>query len=637
MFCLLLAGCSDFSVRIPIAPQIDWATPAPVVYGTVLSATQLSATANIPGTFTYTPALGTLLTAGAQTLSVTFTPTDTRDFTTISSSVSLTVNQAAPALTWAAPAPISYGAVLSAAQLDATANTAGNFSYIPALGAMPAAGLQALSVTFTPTDTMDYTPATATVSLNVNQAIPVLTWVTPGAIVYGTPLSAAQLDAAASVPGAFSYTPALGTLVTGGAQTLSVTFTPADTRNYSTATANVGLTVTPAVPVLSWATPGAIVYGTALSAMQLNATASVPGAFSYTPALGTVLPVGSQTVTVTFTPTDTKDYSTATANVALTVNQAVPVLAWATPAAISYGTALGAEQLNATTTIPGAFTYTPSLGTLLPTGSQTLSVTFTPADTKDYTSANASVVLAVNQAIPVLTWPTPAAISYGAGLSAAQLDATANTAGSFRYSPALGSIVSAGSQALTVTFTPADTKDFTTAAASISLTVNQAIPVLTWATPGAIVYGTPLSATQLDATANVPGTFAYTPGLGTLPTAGAQILSVTFTPTDTKDYATATANVALTVNQTVPVLSWTTPSAIPYGATLSAAQLDATASVPGAFAYTPALGALLTAGSQTLSLTFTPADTKDYTTATANVALMVTQAVPVPCAVVPKL
>jgi len=629
LFCLLLAGCSDFSVRIPIAPQIDWATPAPVVYGTVLSATQLSATANVPGTFTYTPALGTLLTAGAQTLSVTFTPTDTRDFTTISSSVSLTVNQAAPALTWAAPAPISYGAVLSAAQLDATANTAGNFSYIPALGAMPAAGLQALSVTFTPTDTMDYTPATATVSLNVNQAIPVLTWVTPGAIVYGTPLSAAQLDAAASVPGAFSYTPALGTLVTGGAQTLSVTFTPADTRNYSTATANVGLTVTPAVPVLSWATPGAIVYGTALSAMQLNATASVPGAFSYTPALGTVLPVGSQTVTVTFTPTDTKDYSTATANVALTVNQAVPVLAWATPAAISYGTALGAEQLNATTTIPGAFTYTPSLGTLLPTGSQTLSVTFTPADTKDYTSANASVVLAVNQAIPVLTWPTPAAISYGAGLSAAQLDATANTAGSFRYSPALGSIVSAGSQALTVTFTPADTKDFTTAAASISLTVNQAIPVLTWATPGAIVYGTPLSATQLDATANVPGTFAYTPGLGTLPTAGAQILSVTFTPTDTKDYATATANVALTVNQTVPVLSWTTPSAIPYGATLSAAQLDATASVPGAFAYTPALGALLTAGSQTLSLTFTPADTKDYTTATANVALMVTQAVPV--------
>ena len=42
-------------------------------------------------------------------------------------------------------------------------------------------------------------------------------------------------------------------------------------------------------------------------------------------------------------------------------------------------------------------------------------------------------------------------------------------------------------------------------------------PVITWPTPAAITYGTPLSTTQLNATASyngktVPGTFSYSPG-----------------------------------------------------------------------------------------------------------------------------
>src|SRR6185295_15847223 len=37
-------------------------------------------------------------------------------------------------------------------------------------------------------------------------------------------------------------------------------------------------------------------------------------------------------------------------------------------------------------------------------------------------------------------------------------------------------------------------------------------PVITWPAPPAITYGTALGPTQLNATANVPGTFAYSPG-----------------------------------------------------------------------------------------------------------------------------
>ena len=59
---------------------------------------------------------------------------------------------------------------------------------------------------------------------------------------------------------------------------------------------------------------------TALSATQLNATANVPGTFAYAPAAGTVLNAGTQTLSVTFTPTDGSDYNSATATVSLVVN-----------------------------------------------------------------------------------------------------------------------------------------------------------------------------------------------------------------------------------------------------------------------------------------------------------------------------
>jgi hypothetical protein len=81
----------------------------------------------------------------------------------------------------------------------------------------------------------------------------------------------------------------------------------------------VQLTVTKATPIITWPTPYAITYGTALSAAQLNATALIPGTFVYTPAAGNVIAAGSQTLSATFTPTDTADYTTAHATVTLVV------------------------------------------------------------------------------------------------------------------------------------------------------------------------------------------------------------------------------------------------------------------------------------------------------------------------------
>jgi len=359
-----------------------------------------------------------------------------------------------------------------------------------------------------------------------------------------------------------------GTLAAGASCLLPISFTPtaagalsgslvltdnnlnAAAPGYAMQTITLSGTGTQATPTITWATPAAITYGTPLSAIQLNATASVAGSFTYSPAAGTVLTAGLQTLTATFAPTDTTDYTAASATVTLTVNQATPPITWATPAAITYGTALSAMQLNATSTVPGSFTYSPAAGTVLNAGSQTLTATFTPTDTTDYTIATATVTLRVNKAPLTVHWVTPAAIAYGTALSGTQLDATSTASGTYVYSPAAGTVLAVGSHTLNVTFTPANAANYTasTAKASVTLTVNKATPAITWATPAAITYGTALSATQLNAKASVPGALVYSPAAGTVPAVGTDTLTVTFTPTDTTDYATATDSVLLKVN-----------------------------------------------------------------------------------------
>ncbi len=165
----------------------------------------------------------------------------------------------------------------------------------------------------------------------------------------------------------------------------------------------------------------------------------------------------------------------------------------------------------------------------------------------------------------MITWNNPASITYGTALSNTQLNATASVPGTLVYTPAAGSIPAAGTDTLSVTFTPTDTTSYTTATKTVQIIVTQATPVITWSNPASITYGTALSATQLNATASVPGTLVYTPAAGSIPAAGTDTLSVTFTPTDTTNYTTATKTVQITVTQAAPVITWNNPAASPTG------------------------------------------------------------------------
>ena len=96
---------------------------------------------------------------------------------------------------------------------------------------------------------------------------------------------------------------------------------------------------------------------------------------------------------------------------------------------------------------------------------------------------------------------------------------------------------------------------------SADLTILTREPAVTWTTPASITYGTPLEATQLNATADVPGAFVYSPQAGVvLPAGENQALTVTFIPDDSDQYDQVTSTVFLDVQRAPLSISVTSVS-----------------------------------------------------------------------------
>jgi hypothetical protein len=130
---------------------------------------------------------------------------------------------------------------------------------------------------------------------------PALTYAAPNGITFTGTL---ERDTGENVG---SYTINQGTLSAGLDYTIN--FVVAD------------LLITKATPVITWNNPAPITQGTALSATQLNAVASVPGTLVYTPPIGTVLNTGdNQTLHADFTPIDNANYNTASKDVNINVS-----------------------------------------------------------------------------------------------------------------------------------------------------------------------------------------------------------------------------------------------------------------------------------------------------------------------------
>ncbi|WP_282036331.1 hypothetical protein [Saccharicrinis aurantiacus] len=157
----------------------------------------------------------------------------------------------------------------------------------------------------------------------------VMTWENPAELVVGIELSRDQLNATANVPGTMVFTPALGEILPlGDNQVLKAEFTPQDTKNYSSMSKTVTINIVDKyTPVIIWEDPAVLLENTKLSEKQLNAIAvysdtssiELEGTYVYTPALGTVLPLGTHELKVDFTPSvPTHKATSKTVNITVT-------------------------------------------------------------------------------------------------------------------------------------------------------------------------------------------------------------------------------------------------------------------------------------------------------------------------------
>src|SRR5438874_9437129 len=144
----------------------------------------------------------------------------------------------------------------------------------------------------------------------------------------------------------------------------------------------------------------------------------------------------------------------------------------------------------------------------------------------------------LTKATPTISWANPAAITFGDVLSATQLNAIPSVPGTFVYSPAPGTVlIASANQTLSVKFATADTSNYTTQTASVTISADKADSVVT-----------------VDCTAGAP--FTYTGSALTPCTAiatGAGNLSEALTPNNSnnvnKDTETTKARFAGDDNQ----------------------------------------------------------------------------------------
>jgi len=366
----------------------------------------------------------------------------------------------------------------------------------------------------------------------------------------------------------------------------------------------------PVTPTITWQTPAAITFGTALSATQLDATATVDGTFAYTPAAGTVLPAGSQTLSVTFTPTDSIDYTTATATVQLTVNKAIPTVT-ATPSATSITTAQTlsvAVQVSGGSGNPtptGAVTltgggYTSAAATLssgaativvpansLSAGSDTLTVTFTPdsSSSSNYNGATGTASVAVTAPGPtastVTVTPSSASITNeqsdtvsitvtGTGGSAAPTGTITLSSGSYSSQQTLSGgaasfnipagTLSDGANTLTAAYSGDATYNSSTGTASVTVTqVVTTAPSPTAVNPGASATAT----VTLTAGSTYSGTMNISCTLATSPTGAQDLPACSLNPASVTLTAGGSGTTQLTVTTTASSTSSLAPSSEP--------------------------------------------------------------------------
>ena len=425
-------------------------------------------------------------------------------------------------------------------------------------------------------------------TVTVGAAAAVLSWAVPAAVTYGAALGGAQLDATASVPGTFSYSPPAGTVLHAGTQTLTATFTPADPVDYTGGTVSTQIMVSPAP--LTAQVDGSQTYGGSPAFTVSGYSGLVNGdtAAVVTGSLaGCATSLGAGAAPGTYPGTisgcsglSSPDYAISYADAGVTVGPAAltvtassgPMTYGGTPPVItaSYTGFVHGDSAASLTTAPAcSTTATPAS----PPGTYPSSCS--GAVDPDYAISYAGGTVTVGQAAQAITFTStpPASPVVGGTYSVSAAGGGSGNPVAVTIDASSASVCSISGPVVTfnaagscvVDANQAGNADYHAAPqAQQTVTVSRAAAALSWSAPAAVTYGVALGGAQLDAAASVPGSFSYSPPAGTVLHAGTQMLSATFTPADPADYIGGTVTTKITVDP-APLTVTASSGAMTYG------------------------------------------------------------------------
>jgi len=292
------------------------------------------------------PILTTIATetspVGSYTITVAIGNLFSNNYSFIFTTGTLTIDKATPLITWENPTGITYGTLLSATQLNATANVAGTISYTPASGTVLNAGNnQTLLASLTPTDQANYMPTSKTVSINVIQATQAITFNQPASKTYGdAPVTLTATGGASGNPVAFRIVSGPGTLsgvnnstlTITGAGTIIIAANQAGNSNYTAATevtrnltvskAQLNVAANPATKSYNSSNPTFTAGYNGFVNNESLATSDISGTPSLTTSAITSSPAGSYAITTATGTLASNNYSFNFIDGTLTISKA---------------------------------------------------------------------------------------------------------------------------------------------------------------------------------------------------------------------------------------------------------------------------------------------------------------------------
>ena len=685
-----------FSITVVSAPVFTYSTPNVYVVGTPVTLTPTNTgNAATSCTIASVPAGATLASVGlsisatgvisgtptAILASTTFVVTATNAVgTSTSNNFTITINPAAPAITY--PTPQTYNPGVAITTLSAT-NTGGPATSYTTTGLPAGLSLNAATgdITGAPTTitgiaAADYSvtatnitgSSTFNINITINPAAPVITYTSPDTYAEGVAITAlnptntggtvATTYTTTGLPAGLAINAATG-IITGTPTTLAgiaaANYSVTATNVNGSSSFNINITINEAAPVIAYATPQTYVAGVAITTLSATNTGGPVTTYTTT-GLPPGLSLNAATGDITGTPTTlagiaqtsymvtgTNSTGSSTATIKIKIDKAAPVITYPTPDTYTAGTAIA--TLSATNTGGPVATYTT---TGLPAGlslnAATGDITGTPTTAAGIAAANYSITATnttgsstflINITInpvpaPGITYTTPD--TYTAGVAITALNPT-NTGGTLAttYSttglPA-GLVISTATGAITGTpttlagiaaanYSVTATNVTGSSTFNINITINPAAPAIAYVTPQTYTAGVAITALNPSntggpvttyTTAGLPAGLSLNAATGAItgtPTTLAGIAQASYTVTGTNSTGSSTATIKIKINKAAPAVTYPTPDT--YTAGTAVATLSPTnTGGPVATYTTTGLPAGLTLNAASGAITGTP-------------------------------